>query len=154
MHLSERFVDNCIIIDSASADKESILHEMVNTLCDAYNLEYKDEIFNAVWSREESRSTGIGCGLAVPHAKVDYIDKMCMAAATVKNGLDFNAFDGEPVYLLILIISPENTVGPHLKALSSVSRLLADGSVRQDLIRSKTPSEFLTILKKAEDKYL
>ena len=79
---------------------------------------------------------------------------MCMVAATVENGLDFASFDGEPVYLLILIVSPGNTVGPHLKALSSVSRLLADGNVRKDLIAAKTPAEFLTILRGAEDKYL
>ena len=56
--------------------------------------------------------------------------------------------------MLILIVSPGNTVGPHLKALSSVSRLLADGNVRKELIAAKTPAEFLTILKGAEDKYL
>jgi Phosphotransferase system mannitol/fructose-specific IIA domain (Ntr-type) len=77
-----------------------------------------------------------------------------MVAATVEKGLDFESFDGEPVYLIILIVSPGNTVGPHLKALSSVSRLLADGTVRKDLIESKTPSEFLTILRAAEDKFL
>ena len=154
MRLSERFVDNCIIIDSSSTDKEGILNEMVDTLCRAYQLEHRDEIFEAVWAREKSRSTGISCGLAVPHAKVDYVDRMCMVAATVKNGLDFDSFDGEPVFLLILIVSTGNTVGPHLKALSSVSRLLADGAVRQDLIEAETPADFLAILHKAEDKYL
>ncbi len=74
--------------------------------------------------------------------------------SAVPPGLDFASFDGEPVYLIILIVSPGNTVGPHLKALSSVSRLLADGGVRKDLIASKNPTEFLTILKAAEDKYL
>lgn len=154
MRLSERFVDNCIIINSASNSKESILNELVDTLCSAYKLEHRDEIFDAVWSREQSRSTGIGCGLAVPHAKIDAVDRMCMVAATIENGLDFASFDGEPVYLIILIVSPGNTVGPHLKALSSVSRLLADGGVRKDLIASKDAGEFLTILKAAEDKYL
>ena len=139
MRLSERFVDNCILINSSSETKEAILN---------------DEIFEAIWTREQSRSTGIGCGLAVPHAKIDYVDRMCMVAATIEKGLDFQSFDGEPVYLLILIVSPGNTVGPHLKALSSVSRLLADGNVRKDLIASKTPAEFLTILRAAEDKFL
>ena len=91
---------------------------------------------------------------SVPHAKIDYVDRMCMVAATIEKGLDFQSFDGEPVYLLILIVSPGNTVGPHLKALSSVSRLLADGNVRKDLIASKTPAEFLSILRAAEDKFL
>ena len=154
MRLSERFVDNCILINSASETKEAILNEMVDTLCSAYKLEHRDEIFDAVWQREQRRSTGIGCGLAVPHTKIDYVDRMCMVAATVEKGLDFQSFDGEPVYLIILIVSPGNTVGPHLKALSSVSRLLADGGVRKDLIASTTPAEFLTILRSAEDKYL
>ncbi|NLG38966.1 MAG: PTS sugar transporter subunit IIA [Fibrobacter sp.] len=154
MRLTERFVDNSIIINSTSTDKERILNELVDTLCSAYHLEHRDEIFEAVWNREKTRSTGIGCGLAVPHAKIDYVDRMCMVAATVEKGLDFESFDGEPVFLLILIVSPGNTVGPHLKALSSVSRLLADGMVRNDLIHSKTPTDFLTILRQAEDKYL
>ena len=154
MRLSERFVDNCILINSPCETKEAILNELVDTLCSTYKLEHRDEIFEAVWNREKTRSTGIGCGLAVPHAKIDYVDRMCMVAATVEKGLDFESFDGEPVYLLILIVSPGNTVGPHLKALSSVSRLLADGNVRKELIAAKTPAEFLTILKGAEDKYL
>ena len=84
MRLSERFVDNCILINSASESKEAILNELVDTLCKAYKLEHRDEIFEAVWNREQSRSTGIGCGLAVPHAKIDYVDRMCMVAATVE----------------------------------------------------------------------
>ena len=84
--------------------------------------------YDAVWTREQSRSTGIGCGLAVPHAKIDCVDRMCMAAATIEGGLDFASFDGEPVYLIILIVSPGNTVGPHLKALSSI---FADHLYRQ-----------------------
>ncbi len=154
MRLSERFVDNCVIINSLSADKEKILNELVDMLCKAYGLEHRDEIFEAVWKREQTRSTGIGCGLAVPHAKIDYVDRMCMVAATVEKGVEFDALDGEPVHLLILIVSPGNTVGPHLKALSSVSRLLADGVVRKELIEAKTQMDFLSILRKAEDKYL
>lgn len=154
MRLSERFADNCVIINSQSTTKEQILNELVNTLCASYKLEHRDEIFDAVWKREQTRSTGIGCGLAVPHAKIDYVDRMCMVAATVEKGIDFDAMDGEPVHLLILIVSPGNTVGPHLKALSSVSRILANAEIRKDLIDSRTQADFLDILGKAEDKYL
>ncbi|MCF0222661.1 MAG: PTS sugar transporter subunit IIA [Fibrobacter sp.] len=154
MRLSERFVDNCIIINSTCTTKEAILNELVNTLCDAYKLDNRKEIYESVMSREKIRSTGIGCGLAVPHARIENIDRMCMAAATIEKGLDFASFDGEPVYLFILIVSPANTVGPHSKALSSVSRVLADGGVRNDLIASKSAADFLSILRAAEDKYL
>ena len=89
MRLSERFVDNCILINSKSTTKEEVLNELVDTLCSAYKLEHRNEIFDAVWTREQSRSTGIGCGLAVPHAKIDCVDRMCMSAATIEGGLDF-----------------------------------------------------------------
>lgn len=154
MRLSERFADNSVIINAKGSTKEEILNELVDTLCASYKLEHRDEIFDAVWKREQTRSTGIGCGLAVPHAKIDYVDRMCMVAATVEKGIDFDAMDNEPVHLLILIVSPGNTVGPHLKALSSVSRILANAEVRKDLIDSKNQGDFLDILGKAEDKYL
>ena len=154
MRLSERFTDNSVIINSQSSTKEQILNELVDALCASQKLEHRDEIFDAVWKREQTRSTGIGCGLAVPHAKIDYVDRMCMVAATVEKGIDFDAMDNEPVHLLILIVSPGNTVGPHLKALSSVSRILANAEVRKDLIEAKTQADFLEIFGRAEDKYL
>ena len=154
MRLSERFTDDSVIINSQSSTKEQILNELVDALCASYKLEHRDAIFDAVWKREQTRSTGIGCGLAVPHAKIDYVDRMCMVAATVEKGIDFDAMDNEPVHLLILIVSPGNTVGPHLKALSSVSRILANAEVRKDLIEAKTQADFLEIFGRAEDKYL
>ncbi len=154
MRLSERFVDNGIIIDSKSTTKMAIIEELVDTLVKAFELAHRDEILEAVLAREKQKSTGIGCGLAVPHAKIDYVDRMCMVAATISKGIAFDALDGEPVHLLILIVSPGNTVGPHIKALSSVSRLMADANVRQELIKAETAADFLQILRQAEDKYL
>jgi PTS system fructose-specific IIC component/PTS system nitrogen regulatory IIA component len=154
MRLSERLMDNGIIINSACKTKPEILREMVDVLIEAFSLKHRDEILEAVLTREKTKSTGIGCGLAVPHAKVDYVDRMCMVAAIVKDGIEFDTLDKEPVYLLMLIVSPSNTVGPHIKALSSVARIMADADVRNDLIRAKTPAEFLGLLREAEDKYL
>ena len=154
MRLSERLVDNGIIINSECKTKPEILREMVETLVQAFTLKHRDEILDAVLTREKQKSTGIGCGLAVPHAKVDYVDRMCMVASTVKDGIDFDTMDREPVYLLMLIVSPSNTVGPHIKALSSVARIMADADVRNDLIKAQTPAEFLNLLREAEDKYL
>lgn len=154
MRLSERLVDNGIIINSERKAKPEILREMVDTLVQAFEIKHRDEILEAVLTREKQKSTGIGCGLAVPHAKVDYVDRMCMVAATIRDGLDFDTLDQEPVYLLMLIVSPSNTVGPHIKALSSVARIMADAEVRGELIKAKTPAEFLNILREAEDKYL
>jgi PTS system fructose-specific IIC component/PTS system nitrogen regulatory IIA component len=153
MKLSERFVENGIIINSTQKDKSEIIREMVSLMASVNDLKNQDDILEAVLSREEKMSTGIGCGLAVPHAKAPQVDKMYMVAMTCKEGLDFNAIDKEPVYLMILIVSPENTVGPHIRALSSVSRIMADANVRQKLVNSKTSSEFLESLAEAEELY-
>jgi mannitol/fructose-specific phosphotransferase system IIA component (Ntr-type) len=155
MRLSENFVDNGIIINSKSSSATAIIEELVDAMVKAFDLKHRDEILEAVYAREKDKSTGIGCGLAVPHAKTGYVDRMYTVAATVENGMEYEgAFDGEPVHLLFLIISPANTVGPHMKALSCVSRLMADANVRQELVHAESSENFLQILRRAEDKYL
>jgi PTS system fructose-specific IIC component/PTS system nitrogen regulatory IIA component len=153
MRLSERFTEKCIIIDSQKPNKREIIEEMVNLLCQAYQIENRDGIMRAVFGREEKMSTGIGCGLAVPHGKVDFLDKMCVVACSVKRGIDFEAIDKESVYLLFLIVSPSNTTGPHIRALSAISRIMADADIRKSLIASNSSEEFYANLKLGEEKY-
>jgi PTS system fructose-specific IIC component/PTS system nitrogen regulatory IIA component len=153
MKLTDRFTENCVIVDSAKSSKLEILEEMVDLLSRVHNLSQRDAILAAVIEREEKMSTGIGCGLAVPHAKVDFVDQMCIAACSVKRGLDFNAIDKQPVYLLFLIVSPSHTTGPHIRALSAISRIMSDADIRKSLIESGTPAEFYANLKIGEGKY-
>lgn len=153
MKLSERFTEKCVIIDSQRQGKAEILEEMVDLLCKAYAIENRDGILAAVIGREEKMSTGIGCGLAVPHGKVDFVDRMCVVACSVKRGIDFEAIDKEPVYLLFLIVSPSNTTGPHIRALSAISRIMSDADIRRSLIQSNSPEEFYANLRMGEEKY-
>jgi mannitol/fructose-specific phosphotransferase system IIA component (Ntr-type) len=153
MRLSERFSEKCIIIDSQHNNKRDIIEEMVNLLCQAYEIENREGILKAVFGREEKMSTGIGCGLAVPHGKVDFLDKMCVVACSVKRGIDFAAIDKESVFLLFLIVSPSNTTGPHIRALSAISRIMADADIRKSLIAANSPMEFYTNLKVGEEKF-
>lgn len=154
MKLSERFKPAGIRINSSSTNKRELIIELVDSLVKAYELEASHQsILDSVISREDKMSTGIGCGLAVPHAKVSCIDNMYMVAATCASGVDFEAIDKEPVYLMILLISPENTIGPHLRALSSVSRIMADAKVRTDLVSSETAEEFIQVLEDAEERF-
>ncbi len=153
MKLTDRFNEKCVIVDSQKNSKVEILKEMVGLLCDAHGLENRAGIEAAVLDREEKMSTGIGCGLAVPHAKVPFVDQMCFAACSVKRGLDFNAIDKQPVYLLFLIVSPSNTTGPHIRALSAISRIMSDADIRKSLIAAETPAEFYANLKIGEGKY-
>jgi mannitol/fructose-specific phosphotransferase system IIA component (Ntr-type) len=153
MKLSERFTEKCVIIDSQCHSKREVLEEMVDLLCEAYQIENRPGILSAVLGREEKMSTGIGCGLAVPHGKVDFVDRMCVVASSVKRGIDFEAIDKEPVYLLFLIVSPSNTTGPHIRALSAISRIMSDADIRRSLIQANSPEEFYANLRLGEEKY-
>ncbi|MFC1584872.1 PTS sugar transporter subunit IIA [Fibrobacterota bacterium] len=153
MRLTDRFSQECIIINSQEETKAKIIKALVSKLCDVYNIQNNGGVHEAVMGREKKMSTGIGCGLAVPHAKVDFVDKMCIVAATVKKGIDFAAIDMEPVYLLFLIVSPTTTTGPHIRALSAISRIMADAVIRKSLIEASTPEEFYQRLRIGEEKY-
>ena len=153
MRLSERFSEKCIIIDSKKQSKTEVIEEMVNLLCEAFSIQNREGVLQAVLGREQKMSTGIGCGLAVPHGKVDFVDQMCVVACSIKNGIDFEALDKEPVFLLFLIVSPSNTTGPHIRALSAISRIMSDANIRKSLIQSDTEAEFYANLKIGEEKY-
>ena len=153
MKLTEKFTEASVIIDSQKSTRDEVIEEMVNRLCDVRGLENRAELLAAVLDRENKMSTGIGCGLAVPHAKVEFMNEMCIVACSVKRGLDFDAIDKQPVYLLFLIVSPANTTGPHIRALSAISRILSDADIRKNLIQAETPQEFYASLQNGENKY-
>ena len=153
MKLSDRLNSDAVLVNFPQDSKENLIEELVDLLVTSHNLQDRDKILEAVLSREEKMSTGIGCGLAVPHAKVEFVEKLYMAAICCPKGVDFDALDKEPVYLMFLILSPENTVGPHIRALSSVSRLMADSAVRTQLVDASTSVEFMEVLVEAESKY-
>jgi len=149
-HISE---ESIIIGAEYNTSKEKIIRILVNKLCDVNNIKDSQEVFNSVMDHEKKLSTGIGCGLAVPHTKTDFVDKMYISAMSLHGGIDFSSIDKEPVFLLFLLVSPKSIVGPHIKALSSICRLASDADVRKRLIDAKTPAEFYKLLDKAEKKY-
>jgi mannitol/fructose-specific phosphotransferase system IIA component (Ntr-type) len=151
MRLSERIEENGIIINSQAKTKNELMKELVDLAINIYGLSHGDEILEAVYKREQHKSTGVGSGVAVPHAKVDYVDKMYMVAASVKEGMEFEAQDGRPVYLAILLLSPSNTIGPHVQALSAIARIMANAEIRRQLIECETPAAFVAQLKEAEE---
>jgi mannitol/fructose-specific phosphotransferase system IIA component (Ntr-type) len=153
MKLTERLTERCVIVDSQKTTWRDVVGEMVDCLCDVHGLDTRDKIMAAVSDREKLMSTGIGCGLGVPHAKLDFLDEMLIAACSVKRGLDCEAIDQQPVYLLFLILSPASTVGPHIRALSAISRLLSDADIRRNLILAEAPADFYAALLAGEAKY-
>ncbi|HEY7600160.1 MAG TPA: PTS sugar transporter subunit IIA, partial [Candidatus Limnocylindrales bacterium] len=112
------------------------------------------EILDRVLRREAMMSTGIGNGVAIPHGKARSVDRMLAACGVSPRGVEFDSVDGEPAFILILLVSPENVGTPHVKVLANISRLLKEEDVRRSLRETSSAAQFMTALRSAEARYL
>ncbi|RKZ31984.1 PTS fructose transporter subunit IIA [bacterium] len=133
-----------------SENKPSVITELVDLLCEVYNLRIKNEILAAVLEREEILSTGVGYGIAIPHAKMDDISSPKMVAGLSPDGIEFDSVDGKPARIFFLLISPKNGSGDHVHILSELSRILNNPVTREEILKSKNAGDFIDTLKKNE----
>jgi len=154
MHLSELLNEDAVSLSLKARDKESCIKELVQLLESAHPGATKGQIVSKVLQRESMMSTGIGNGVAIPHGKTRLLHQLVAACGVSRLGIDFDSMDGEPATLFILLVSPENLRGPHVKALANVSRLLKEETVRDSLRRSDSPEQFLATLRDSEAHFL
>lgn len=131
-------------------DKKSTLNHMVDLMVKSGKINDVEKYRKGVFAREEEGTTGIGEGIAIPHCKSDAVTKPGLAAMVVKDGVEFDSLDGEPVNLVFLIAAPDTKDNIHLDVLSRLSVLLMDESFTKSLKTAKTADEFLNIIDKAE----
>jgi len=143
-----------INVDLKAVSKDEVLLEMVEMLILSGKIKKQDknEIFNKLREREELGSTGIGKGVAIPHAKSSNLKNMIAAFGISKKGVDFKSLDGAPSYIFFLLIAPSNLTGPHLKALAKISRLLDDKFIRDRLLLAKNGETVQNIIKEESEK--
>ncbi|MDR2727665.1 MAG: PTS sugar transporter subunit IIA [Chitinispirillales bacterium] len=154
MKIQELIKKNSIIIDLKASDKTEALNSIARFLCSINGLTNTEEICAKIIERETEMSTGIGFGIAIPHGRLNGINKLCMAAARSEKGIDFDALDDQPVRLIFMMVSPANTSEEHTLALSLLSRIMSYEEVRDKLFNASTPDEFLDIITNAENKYV
>lgn len=123
---------------------------MVDLLAATDPAEGRNDILRAVREREAVLSTGIGNGVAIPHGKSTVVPELRMAAGTAPQPIEFDALDGQPVHLLFMLVGPETAAGPHIKALSRISRLVRKDDIRQRLIAADSAEAFYNTLQEAE----
>jgi mannitol/fructose-specific phosphotransferase system IIA component (Ntr-type) len=145
---------NSILIDLPGTDKEEVLAQMARYMASIHNLTQVETISRKILEREADMSTGIGFGIAIPHARIDHIDRVYLIAGRSTAGIDFAAIDEQLVHLLFMMISPPNTSAEHTQILSSLSRIMSYEDMRKRLFASATAEEFLDLLIKGEDKYV
>lgn len=150
MRLSELLNTNAITLRLRAQSKKEALVELVDLLESAHGFTSQGEILDRVMRREAMMTTGIGYGVAIPHGKARSVDHMAAACAVAPEGIDFESEDGQPVYLLVLFVSPENATTLHVRVLANLSRLLKDESVRKSLRDAKSTEAFMAALLSAE----
>jgi PTS system nitrogen regulatory IIA component len=154
VNLSELLNPAAISTRLKAKTKREALSELVELLESGHGIKSQGEILDRVLRREAMMSTGIGNGVAIPHGKARAVDRMLASCAVSAEGVEFEAVDGEPARLFILLVSPENVGAPHVRVLANISRLLKEESVRQKLRDAASPAEFLAVLETAEAKFL
>jgi PTS system nitrogen regulatory IIA component len=153
MRITDILDKKAIKLDLESREKEEVLEELVNALADIKPLGDKKGILKSLIDRENLGSTGIGQGIAIPHGKTDKVDRLMAFLGISKKGVNFDALDGEPVYIFFLLIAPKESAGPHLKALARISRLLRDTYLCQLICKAKDPDEIYRIISEEEKKH-
>lgn len=144
---------DAIIADLQAFDKEGVIREMTQALVRASQIapDESESIIKALLKREELGSTGIGRGIAVPHTKHPSVDRLVGTVAISREGVDFDALDGEKVQLLFLLISPPDRPSDHLRALENVSRQLRNETFCRFLTQASRPEEILQLLDEADN---
>lgn len=136
-----------------SESKTDVINELVDLLKDDESVKDVEEVKSAVLEREEIMSTGVGKGFAIPHAKIASVKGIIACFAKTSKNIDFNALDGEPVKLIFLLIGQDNLVGPHIKLLSRISRMMNKDEFRDSLLEAEDAEEIYKIFEEEEKKY-
>ena len=151
MRITDLLDKQSISLNGVPKDKKEALDQVVDLMAKSGKINDVEAYRQRVYAREEESTTGIGEGIAIPHGKCDAVTKPGLAAMVVKDGVDFDSLDGEPVHLIFLIAAPNTEDNIHLDVLSKLSVLLMDEQFTADLLNAKSVDEFLEIVDKADD---
>jgi len=135
MQLTDILKPMCVKVPLLATDKESALYELVDLLAQHHEIPDTQLLKDAVWQREQTRTTGIGHGIGIPHGKTDCISVLSMAIGIPHSPLEFGAIDGKPVEMILLLASPADQTSQHVQALARISRLLTDDDFRESAKR-------------------
>ena len=130
--------------------KKSILDGLIDLLAGDPRIENFGEMRAAILKREEIMSTGVGKGLALPHARTDAANELAAVFATTEKPIPFESIDDQPVRLLFLLVSTHREKTLHIKLLSRVSRLMNEDGFRDELLRARMPEDIISVFKKGE----
>lgn len=151
MRITELLTKETIAMDLSASDKNGVIDELVNQLDSAGKLSDIAQFKEVIHNRESQSTTGIGEGIAIPHAKVAAVTSPAIAFGKSKEGVDYQSLDGQPAHLFFMIAAPEGGAQTHLDALAKLSGILMDDTVRENLLQANSKEEILRIIDDADD---
>lgn len=152
MNLLDILSPDCVRAPLASMDKKGVIDELVDCLVAAGRVASGQMLKEAVWTREQTRTTGIGHGLAIPHGKCPGMSALAMAIGKPPRPMDFEAIDGQPVKLVVLLASPPDRTSDHIQALARISRLMTMDEFRERIYATQSPAEIYELLRSHESR--
>lgn len=151
MRITDLLDKRSISLTAAPKSKEEALNEAIALMAESGKINDTEGYRRQVFAREEESTTGVGEGIAIPHGKCAAVNRPGLAAMVIKDGVDFESLDGEPVTLLFLIAAPDTKDNVHLDVLSKLSMMLMDEEFTKNLRNASTAEEFLEIIDKADE---
>jgi fructose-specific phosphotransferase system IIA component len=153
MKISDLLTEELVITKLQGGSKDDIINAIVDLVATSPKVLDREKVREAVFEREKIMSTGVGDGFAIPHGKTDAVSDIVGAFAVTVEPIDYESLDEKPVRLVFLLVSKANMVGPHIKLLSKISRLMNKPDFRNKLLEVKTSKEIIEMFKQEEAIY-
>jgi len=151
MTLTQILQPACVKVPLEGKDKNAVITELVDLLDANGLLLDRNTALEAVLVREQTKSTGIGSGIAIPHGKCKAVKELVIAIGITDEPIDFQSVDGKPVTIVILLVSPADQTGPHIQALARISRLMLDEQFKQSLEKASSAEQVYELLNNKEN---
>lgn len=153
MKITDILSEQTIRTGLEGASKTEIINAMVDLASTQKTVHDKERMRQAIFEREKIMSTGVGSGFAIPHGKTDAVSDIVAAFAVTALPIDYQSLDDQPVRLVFLLVGRDSMVGPHIKLLSRISRLMNKEDFRKQLLEAETPKDVFEIFQQEESTY-
>ena len=153
MKISDILDESLVKTEMPGKTKDEVLSQMVDLVSTSKKVLDRDKVKDAIFEREKIMSTGVGNGFAIPHGKTDAVSDIVAAFAITAEPIDYQSLDEQPVRLVFLLVGKDSMVGPHIKLLSRISRLMNKEEFRKRLLSSASSKEVLEVFRAEEATY-
>ena len=153
MKISEILEEKLVATNLPGTTKEDVINGLVDLVARSPKVLDKEKVRTAIFDREKIMSTGVGNGFAIPHGKTDAVSDIVAAFGVTALPIPYQSLDDKPVRLVFLLVGRENLVGPHIKLLSRISRLMNKEDFRTKLLEASSPQDVISVFKQEEASY-